>query len=88
MKIHPRINWKLFAESDFDSGSLTILGAVIHNFSESGEYFGSVVLREVVVSSFSLGIDKDCTNMQVNIDLAKIHQVNKLLNLFLCSVPV
>ena len=68
------INRNLFTQTNLDSGSLTMLGAVIHNFPEPGEYHGTVLRGEDEVENFHLTVDKDCPEMQVNIDLAAIDQ--------------
>ena len=68
------INWHLFTQTSLDSGSLTMLGAVIHNFSEPGQYLGTVLWRDEAVGSFHLTVDKECPEMQVNIDLATLHR--------------
>lgn len=68
------INRNLFAQTNLDSGSLTMLGAVIHNFSEPGEYHGTVLRGRDDVGNFHLTVDKECPDMQVNIDLAAIDQ--------------
>ena len=74
MKVRARINWRLFTQTGLDSGSLTMLGAVIHNFSEPGEYMGTVLRKNEAVESFHLTVDKDCPAMQVDIDLATLHR--------------
>jgi hypothetical protein len=55
-----------------DSGALTMLGAVIHNFSEPGEYRGSVRKDDEVQAVFYISVDKSCPVAQVNIDLAAL----------------
>jgi hypothetical protein len=67
------INHHLFTQTSLDSGSLTMLGAVIHNFPEAGEYFGTVFRGSQTVASFRLTVDKESPAMQVNIDLATLH---------------
>jgi hypothetical protein len=68
------INRNLFTQTSLDSGSLTMLGAVIHSFPEPGEYHGTVLRGGNEVGNFHLAVDKDCPEMQVNIDLAAIDQ--------------
>lgn len=66
------INWHIFTQTGLDSGSLTMLGAVIHKFSEPGEYIGTILRENKDVGSFRLSVDKDCPAMQVDIDLATL----------------
>lgn len=68
------INYQLFTQTSLDSGALTMLGTVIHNFSESGKYLGDVLLGKRTVGKFYLTVDKECPAMQVNIDLSMLHQ--------------
>ena len=68
------INWHMFTQTSLDSGSLTMLGAVIHNFSEPGEYLGTISRKGKAVGDFHLTVDKECPAMQVNIDLATLHR--------------
>jgi hypothetical protein len=68
------INRNLFTQTSLDSGSLTMLGAVIHNFPEPGEYHGTVLRGRDEVGNFHLTVDMECPDMQVNIDLAAIDQ--------------
>lgn len=68
------INWHLFTQTSLDSGSLTSLGAVIHNFPKPGEYLGTILQKEEDVGSFHLTVDEECPAMQVDIDLATLHQ--------------
>lgn len=68
------INHQLFTQTSLDSGAITMLGTVIHNFSESGKYLGDVLLGNRTVGKFYLTVDKECPAMQVNIDLSMLHQ--------------
>ena len=65
------VNHHLFAQTGADSGSLTMLGAVIHRFPEPGEYLG-VAEREQEIRSFRLRIDDASPAMQVDVDLATL----------------
>lgn len=69
------INHHLLTQTSLDSGALTMLGTVIHNFSEPGEYKGSVILGRRTVGEFYLTVDKECKATQVNIDLSILHQL-------------
>jgi hypothetical protein len=61
----------MFTQIGLDSGSLTMLGSVIHSFGEPGEYRGSVHGEgEQVV--FYVTVDKNSPVAQVNIDLATL----------------
>jgi hypothetical protein len=66
------IHHHLFTQTSLDSGSLTMLGAVIHNFSEPGKYQGRVLRGTQTTASFRLTVNQDCPAMQVNIDLATL----------------
>lgn len=68
------INRHLFTQTSLDSGSLTMLGAVIHNFPEPGEYIGTILWKEEAVGNFRLTVDEKCPDMQVNIDLPTLHR--------------
>lgn len=65
------VNRHLFTQTSVDSGSLTMLGNVIHRFPEPGEYMG-VAARETATSSFRLRVDESSPTMQVTIDLATL----------------
>jgi hypothetical protein len=61
----------LFTQIGLDSGSLTMLGSVIHSFREPGEYRGSVH-GEKGQAIFYVSVDRDSPVAQVNIDLAAL----------------
>jgi hypothetical protein len=65
------VNRHLFTQTSVDSGSLTMLGVVIHRFPEPGEYMG-VVEGGVETRSFRLRVDESSPAMQVNVDLATL----------------
>ena len=65
------VNRHLFTQTSVDSGSLTMLGVVIHRFPESGEYMG-VVERGAEARSFRLRVDESSPAMQANVDLATL----------------
>lgn len=65
------VNSHLFTQTKVDSGSLTMLGMIIHRFPESGEYLG-VVERGAEKRSFRLRVDESSPEMQVNVDLATL----------------
>ncbi len=64
----------LFTQTALDSGSITMLGAVIHQLAEPGEYRGTVHHGEDVESTFYIKVDKSSSVAQVNIDLAHARQ--------------
>ena len=65
------VNRHLFTQTSVDSGSLTMLGMIIHRFPEPGEYLG-VVERGAETRSFRLRVDQSSAEMQVNIDVATL----------------
>jgi hypothetical protein len=65
------VNRHLFTQTSVDSGSLTMLGVVIHRFPEPGEYMG-VVERGGEARSFRLRVDESSPEMQANVDLATL----------------
>ncbi len=62
----------LFTQVGLDSGSLTMLGAVVHSFAEPGEYRGSVRRGTESQAVFYISVDKNSPVAQVNIDLATL----------------
>jgi hypothetical protein len=62
----------MFTQTSLDSGSLTILGTVIHSFQQPGEYRGSVHKGEGKQAVFYITVDKESSVAQVNIDLASL----------------
>lgn len=65
------VDQQLSTQTSVDSGSLTVLGAVIHRFREPGEYMG-VVERGEETRSFRLTVDASSPEMQPDIDLAAL----------------
>lgn len=65
------VNRHLLTQTSVDSGSLTVLGVVIHRFREPGEYIG-VVERGAEARSFRLRVDESSPLMQANVDLATL----------------
>jgi hypothetical protein len=62
----------LFTQIGLDSGSLTMLGAVIHSFQEPGDYRGSVRKDGETLAAFQISVDKNSPVAQVNIDLSTL----------------
>lgn len=69
------IDRNIFLQIGLDSGSLTILGAIIHNFPETGEYRGVLYRGTEIEGTFYIKVDKNSPVAQANIDLTKISQV-------------
>ena len=66
------IDRNLFTQIGLDSGSLTMLGAVVHTFREPGEYRGTVRKENAGKGVFYICVDKDSAVAQVDIDLAAL----------------
>jgi hypothetical protein len=64
----------LFTQTGLDSGSLTMLGSVIHSFHEPGEYRGSVHKAGGAQAVFYLTVDRNSPAAHVNIDLATLRE--------------
>jgi hypothetical protein len=62
----------LFSHHDLDSGSLTMLGPIVHQFNEPGAYRGDVFWNEQQVGRFMLCVQQGCPASQVDIDLSKL----------------
>lgn len=63
---------KLFTQVGLDSGSLTMLGSVVHSFSEPGEYRGTAAKAKGGQAVFYISVDKSSAVLQANIDLASL----------------
>jgi hypothetical protein len=64
----------LFTQVNLDSGSLTMLGSVIHSFPDPGEYRGSVHKAKGEQAVFYITVDKNSSVAQANIDLAALRE--------------
>jgi hypothetical protein len=64
----------LFTQVGLDSGSLTMLGSVVHSFQEPGEYRGSVHKADGGQAVFYITVDKNSPAAHVNIDLASLKE--------------
>lgn len=62
----------LFKQTDLDSGSLTMLGAIVHQFAEPGEYRGVSLRNNQRDAVFYLKVEAGSAVNQVNIDLAAL----------------
>jgi hypothetical protein len=61
-----------FTQIGLDSGSLTMLGVIVHSFGEPGEYRGVVLSDEQNEATFYVSVDRSCAVAGVNIDLASL----------------
>ena len=59
----------LFTQIGLDSGALTMLGSVVHGFSEPGEYRCTVHAGPAVKAVFVIHADPDSANAQATVDL-------------------
>lgn len=66
------IDPNLFAQIGLDSGSLTMLGVVVNNFNDPGEYRGTVQKHGENKGVFYISVDKEIPIAQANIDLATL----------------
>jgi hypothetical protein len=64
----------LFTQVGLDSGSLTMLGSIVHSFQEPGEYRGSVHKADSEQAVFYITVDKNSSAAHVNIDLASLKE--------------
>jgi hypothetical protein len=62
----------LASQTTLDSGALTLLGMVVHQFTEPGRYLGTVWEGERAVAHFRLESDVGHTMPQTDIDLAAL----------------
>ena len=64
----------LFTQMGLDSGSLTMLGTIVHCFMQPGEYRGVVHDGPQVKAVFTISVDNNSADAQVFIDLASLVQ--------------
>jgi hypothetical protein len=64
-----QVNRHVFTTREFDSGALTVLASVIHQFPEIGKYIVSIRRGDTVLGSTRFEVVADGP-MQLNIDLA------------------
>lgn len=67
----------LYKQIGLDSGSLTMLGTIVHNLPEVGEYRGVLHRGREIESTFSITVDKASSAAQVNIDLSRLVETAK-----------
>ncbi len=70
MAISALINRHLFTTRVFDSGALTVLASVIHQFGEPGRYHVTIRHGDTVVGTTPFEVSADSTATQLNLDLA------------------
>jgi hypothetical protein len=70
MAISALINRHVFATRVFDSGALTVLASVIHQFSEPGLYYVTIRRGDAVVDTTRFEVSAESSVMQLNVDLA------------------
>ena len=63
------LNRNLLTQTGSDSGALNVHGTVMHHFSESGTYLGTLLRGEEIVGQFTLVVEGKNPAMQVDIDL-------------------
>ncbi|MGH9375980.1 MAG: hypothetical protein ACRD22_12885 [Terriglobia bacterium] len=62
----------LFKQTGLDSGSLTMLGAIVHQFAEPGDYRGVSLRNNQRDAVFYLKVEEGSPVNQVNIDLTML----------------
>ena len=62
----------LFTQIGLDSASLTMLGSLVHDFGEPGQYRGALHLGREVLAVFYITVDKNSPVAQATIDLAAL----------------
>jgi hypothetical protein len=72
MAISALINRHLFTTRVFDSGALTVLASVIHQFSEPGLYYVTVRRGDAVLGTTRFEVSAESGATQLNLDLAAI----------------
>ncbi len=71
------LDQNIFTQTNLDSAALTILGSVLHRFSEPGAYRGVALRNGQAEATFTLRVDPECAASQVNIDLATLGQTGQ-----------
>lgn len=66
------LNRHLFNQTKFDSGNLTQLGFVVHQFNKSGRYKVDIYRYNEFRTSCYIDVDSDFPNKQVSLELAKL----------------
>jgi len=72
MNMNLTLDRNLFTQMGLDSGSLTMLGTLVHSFMKPGEYRGVVHDGPEVKAVFTISVDNHSPDAQVSIDLASL----------------
>lgn len=72
MNVTTIVDRNFFTQIGLDSGSLTLLGCVIHTFAEPGDYRCVVLQGDATQAVFYISSDPSCPAAGVNIDLAAL----------------
>lgn len=70
--MNPTLDRNLFTQIGLDSGSLTMLGTVVHSFGHAGEYRGVVHEGPQVRAVFTISVDNNSADAHASIDLAAL----------------
>lgn len=70
--MNPTLDRNLFTQMGLDSGSLTMLGTIVHSFGHAGEYRGVVHEGPQVRAVFTISVDSNSADAQASIDLAAL----------------
>jgi hypothetical protein len=66
----------LFTQFGLDSGALTLLGQVVHQFDAPGEYRGTAVIADAPEATFYLTVEETSAATQVHVDLAALAEAS------------
>jgi hypothetical protein len=77
MNMIPTLDANLYTQIGLDSGSLTMLGTVVHQIAEAGEYRGVLHHGADVEATFYIKVDKQSAAAQANIDLATLTETTQ-----------
>jgi hypothetical protein len=77
----------LFQQFDLDSGSLSMLGTIVHQMSQPGQYRGVSLRNDQRNAVFYLTVEKASPINQVNIDLAALAEPSGQPSTCGCSSP-
>jgi len=85
MAVTALINRHLFTTRVFDSGALTVLASVIHQFSEPGLYYVTIRRGDAVVGTTRFEVSAESSATQLNVDMAAIASPSALRRGFVRS---
>jgi hypothetical protein len=72
--VKPTFDRNLFTQIGLDSASLSMLGSIVHTFSEAGEYRGVLHRGEQIKAVFYITVDRSSPVAQATIDLAALER--------------